>query len=401
MTEVPRRLRFLSIAGEDRKETAGLRVGVVEGAIGGADRFASLAALFPHARFERTGPAWPSPETGSLDVLIVPAAASQVMEVERTVRALRACPPGLQVVVILRDADVVTTRQLLRDGAADVLPAPASEPSLAVSLERLLAGRKGSGESPRSGEVVAFLKAGGGVGATTLATQTAIMIARRAGAESRVCLADLDLQFGAANLVLDLAEVLTVTDCLAAGGALEETDFANVLSRHRSGLRVLAAPRELTPLESLSPALADSLITGLRRAYALTILDLPSVWTAWTNRALQLADRIVLVTQLTVPHSHLVRRQLSVLNAQGLQDRPLTLVCNAVSSDQQSVVSVRAIENALGRPFDVVVPEDRKTILAAINEGVELSAVRRSTKTERAISELANAISARALSERR
>ena len=99
---------------------------------------------------------------------------------------------------------------------------------------------------------------------------------------------------------------------------------------------MLAAPRQLTPLDALTPQSGiESLVGGLRRDFALTIIDLPSVWTPWTNRALQLADRIVLVTQLSVPHVHLVRRQMNVLSLQKLDDRPLLLVCNALSSEQQ------------------------------------------------------------------
>jgi pilus assembly protein CpaE len=50
---------------------------------------------------------------------------------------------------------------------------------------------------------------------------------------------------------------------------------------------------------------------------------------------------------------------------------------------------VKAAEHALGRGFDVIVPEDRKLMFAAINQGVELSALRRGSKIEKAIGELA------------
>ena len=56
-------------------------------------------------------------------------------------RLQRAAAADCSVVIALRDADVTTTRRLMRDGAADVLPAPVSEPALALSLERLLTPR--------------------------------------------------------------------------------------------------------------------------------------------------------------------------------------------------------------------------------------------------------------------
>ena len=354
----------------------------MDGAIGGAERFASLAALFPHIAFESAGPVWPEKHDPRLDILIVPVSALANAEIEAAALRLKL---GGKVVVVLRDADVMTTRRLIRDGAADVLTAPVSEPALAISLERLLASSAAAG-SDKGGEVVAFLKAGGGVGSTALAVQLAAMLAPRV--TGKLCIADLDLQFGAVGLYLDMPEAVTITDLLGAGHPLVDSPFATALPAHRSHAQVLAGPRELAPLESLTVAHVDSLVEGLRRDFALTLLELPSVWTAWTNEALHLADRIILVTQLSVPHVNFLKRQLRVLTAQGLDTKPLILVCNSLSSDQQATLSLKAAERAIGRSFDAVLPEDRRTMTAAINQGVELSAVRRGTKLEKSIAEL-------------
>jgi pilus assembly protein CpaE len=213
----------------------------------------------------------------------------------------------------------------------------------------------------------------------------------------RVCLADLDLQFGAAAFYLDLGDAVTISDCLSAGVSLGETPFNTQLAAHRTGVRVLAAPRELTPLEFITPPIVDALFEGLRRNFALSIIDLPSVWTAWTNRALQLADRIVLVTNLSVPHTQLVRRQMAVFNTQLLSDKPLILVCNALDSEQRASVSLKAAEKAIGRPFDVIVPADERVMNAAINQGVPISNIKRRTKLEKALTDLAVKVSANAL----
>jgi pilus assembly protein CpaE len=283
---------------------------------------------------------------------------------------------------------------LRREGPAEVLPAPDSVPAGALSLERLRASGPAAADPPsKTGEVVAILKAGGGVGATTLAVQVAALLAQRGA--GGVCLADLDLQSGSAALYLDLPEAVTITDCLSSG-SLTDTPFADALATHRTGARLLAAPRDMVALETLSPPDISALVAGLRRDFPLTLVDLPPVWTAWTNQLLTLADRIVLVTHLSVPHVQMVKRQLRVLTAQRLEDRPLILVCNAMSPDQSSSVSVKAAERALERSFDVVIPEDRKTMTAATNQGVELSAVRRGTKVEKAIAELADKVAATA-----
>jgi pilus assembly protein CpaE len=393
--------RDLSMAGVGAADASGSafvqRVGVVEGALGAPERLASMAALFPQVSFESVGPAWPQKWDASFDVLIVALAGGSAEDLQEAIRRLKTRPSDLRIVVALRDADVTTTRQLIREGAADVLPAPVSEAAVALCLERLFV--RDAGPSPsqrrRPNEVAAFLKAGGGVGATALAVQVAGVLAARG--TGQICLADLDLQYGAAALYFDMPEAVTIADLMSAKTPLADAPLGSALATHRSGARLLAAPRDLVALETLNAAHADGLVKGLRREFALTLVDLPPAWTAWTNQILTAADRIVMVTQLSVPHIQLVKRQLRVLAAQRLDDRPLILVCNALSREQQASVSLKAAEKALGRPFDVVIPEDRRLMNSAINQGVELSALRRGAKIEKAIGELADKVGAGAM----
>jgi pilus assembly protein CpaE len=389
MTEVPATAHFARVA-RDENVT---RVAYVEQGGGHPLPFPAVAALFPNVRFDSLGEAWPDKLTSRYDALIVTVDGASAVEVDEAARRLRSRPDGLKVIVILYQPDISTTRLLLREGAADVVPGPVNETALAVTLDKLLGSMTPIAAGRDGGEIVAVLKAGGGVGATALCVQAAAMAAQ-AGAS--VCVTDLDLQFGAASLYLDMPEAATVSDCMGAGAKVAEMDFASLLGKHRSGVCLLAAPRQVTPLEALTPAQTEGLLKALRRSYELVLIDLPSVWTAWTNRALQLADRIVIVTHLSVPHMHMLDRQLSTLRSQGLDDRRVTLVCNALSPDQMSTLSIKAAERALGRGFDVVVPEDRKLMYSAINQGVELSSLRRGAKIERAIADLAKLIAPQA-----
>jgi pilus assembly protein CpaE len=346
--------------------------------------FPGVAALFPHLQFDTVGATWPDRPPSGYELLIAPVDGASAVEIDSAVRRLRAMPAELRVIVVLQHADIATTRLLLREGAADVLAGPVTETALAVTLDKLLGPAAAAAGGP-GGQIVAVLKAGGGVGATTLCVQAGAMAAQ-AGAS--VCLADLDLQFGASSLYLDMPNSATVSDCMSAGPRVAEIDFAGLLGKHRSGLNLLAAPRQVTPLEALTPAHTEALLTALKSRYELVLVDLPSVWTAWTNRVLQLADRIVIVSHLSVPHMHMVDRQLSTLRTQGLDDRRVALVCNALGPERTATLSVKAAERALGRGFDVIVPEDRKLMFAAINQGVELSALRRGAKIEKAIGDL-------------
>ena len=363
------------------------RVGFVEGAVGGPEMVFSLATLFPKLQFINVGAVWPERPDPGLAALIVSAGAR---DVDAQLTRLRTHEDGPPVIVVLRDVDADARKQLAQSRAADLLTAPVSEAALALSLERLLAHAAAPAAARTAdGKVVGLLKAGGGVGATVLGIQLAHILAARADG---VCFADLDVQFGQAALKLDIEDAMTVTDILGGAGALGELALSSVLKGHRSGVKLLGAPRDLTPLEAIMPQDLDGLMKSLRREFAVTLVDLPGVWTAWTNHALHLCDQILMITNLSVPHVHLVKRQLNMLASQNLDLIPITLVCNRMNDDQRAVVSLKSAEKAFGRDFDVVIPDDRKLMNAAVAQGCALSTIRTGTKLEKAIEALADKI---------
>ncbi len=360
------------------------RVGYVDQIIDTPEMLPHVAALFPDMEFVNLGETWPEQKSAGFAAIIVGATMADIDAVIKRLGLQGVFPP---TIVAISGADAATTRRLLKAGAADVLSMPVREASLALSLERLMAGRKAV--SATVGKVIGIIKAGGGVGATALGTQLAQILATR---RNGVCFADLDIQFGQAALKLDIDDAMTITDILGGDGALEEAPLASVLATHASGVRLLAAPRDMTPLEAVSPQNVDGLIKSLRREFSLTLLDLPHAWTAWTNHTLHQCDRIILVTNLTVSHIQLTRRQLKTLSTQGADVIPTTLVCNAVSEDQRAIVSLPSAEKAIGKKFDFVLPEDRKLMNAAVARGCALSQIRAGSKLEKAIEKLADEI---------
>ena len=90
----------------------------------------------------------------------------------------------------------------------------------------------------------------------------------------------------------------------------------------------------------------------------------------------------------------ILRRQLNLFALQKLDAIPLTLVCNAVNNDRQNMLSVRSAERAMGRPFDIVIPEDSRVMETACNQGLDIATVRKGTKLEKMTALLAEAMTA-------
>ena len=152
------------------------------------------------------------------------------------------------------DPPLTLVRSLLHNGASDVLPLPLDVEELEASLAEVLSQQKGASvetlAEADTSKVVTVLKAAGGVGATALVAQLASRFAiNEVKAGREVCLLDLDLQFGDAAFQLGLGPSLTVSDLIAAGTRLDGSIIRTTAARDESGLHVIAAPRELMPVE--------------------------------------------------------------------------------------------------------------------------------------------------------
>jgi pilus assembly protein CpaE len=239
--------------------------------------------------------------------------------------------------------------------------------------------REAATGSAASGRLVTFTRASGGVGATTLAVNTAMALAepsrkrsRRSGGSSRsVCLLDLDLQFGSAGLQLDLPPSAGMMELVQSPGRLDREMLRGLMVEHPSGLRVLTAPKVPVPLDAMRPELVVEILRLARAEFDLVVADMPQTLTRWTETVLSASSDIMLVVQLNVPALRQLRRLLDVLHDEGLYALPYRVVLNRHAGRPfwRSGVGYGQAEKALGRKFDFVVGNDYRLVVDSLNQG--------------------------------
>lgn len=326
------------------------------------------------------------------DVLVLEIDANDIRDLDALERISRRHFSGVPILVTAAEATLPVVRRLMRLGVADYLPQPISLDDLESALEFAAQARRDSPIPSTRGKVLAFLKAGGGVGATTLATQAAISLAaRRKPGQGGVCLLDLDIQFGVAALHLDLDDRIGLADLLDDPQRLDGELLRSVMAQHRSGLDVLAAPRDVVGLDAVSPELLDACLDLARAEYETVILDLPSPWTPWTYRAVQNCDLAILVMQMGVASIRQARRQLDAMAANGLGEVAVRVAVNRFETGWRRHVGIKEAARALGRPIDYLIANDYRTVSEAIDRGTSLLDVRRRSKAARGIRRMIDA----------
>jgi pilus assembly protein CpaE len=273
-------------------------------------------------------------------------------------------------------------RSLIRAGARDVVPLPLSfedvESSLAPLAEELT--RKTETAAQTNAKLVSIVKSVGGVGATALLTQLAIRFAEKEAAYGReVCLIDLDIQFGDVAFQLGLRPKLSLADLLEAGARLDGDLLRATTTDHPSGLKVIAAPIEMMPLEGMQGDHVLRIVEMATREFGTVYVDLPTNWTNWSLSLVARSDLVVLVTELTVAGLNRARRQLNLLESQDLGDLEVQVVVNRYDRTLARTISLADASKALRRKVGFTIANDFALMRSAIDRGVPINDIKRKT----------------------
>lgn len=290
---------------------------------------------------------------------------------------------NLPVIATSEVSSIQAVRQLLHLGVADFVPQPITRSDLLSAVE-VAVGRKNvatAAKPVRSGRVISVMMSSGGAGATTTAVELAHeLLHGPKKSRRRVCLIDLDLQFGNVALRLDLEPKRTIRDLVRDAEKVDAALFDAVLTHHDSGLSVVAAPRELVMPDLLAPLTVKRILDLAAQTHDYVVVDLPSYWTTWTPNVLGASHAVVLVAQITVPAIRAARRRLDFMRAEGMGQVPVVVVANRYDGGHllggRKGPSKSEVEKALGHPIDYSVASDFKRMNEAQNRGVVLSVVK-------------------------
>lgn len=308
--------------------------------------------------------------------LVLLSADLSVRDGFATAEMLAASGLALQTVLFSEGCYPEDLRRAMRAGAREHLPWPCSDAELRDTLravhEDILRRRSpdfAAAADPRGGaRVIAVSGAKGGIGKTTLAVNLAAALTVETG-EPTVLL-DLYTQFGDAALLLNLSPRRTLADLVR----LEPTDLDERLlddhmERHESGLCLLAGAGAPLPLDALTPAGLDIILSLLKGSHRYLVLDVPPVLHATTLHALAHAHVVLLVANLfdltTLADSRL---WLEAMAGQHLARETVQVVLNRTASRNR--LQIPDIERALGQSAACLVPNDGKLVPASVNAGV-------------------------------
>jgi pilus assembly protein CpaE len=307
-----------------------------------------------------------------------------------------------QIIMLSVQSDNDYLRQSMRAGARDFIAKPPSGDELIssvrrwgeraheerkVEIARLPIGGDGSGAGRDrhrpEGKAIVVYSPKGGVGCTTLATNLAIGLNTE---ETPTCLVDSNLQFGDVSVFLNLQVKNSFLDLASRAEDIDADLAEEVLIRHDSGLRVLAAPPRPEHADEVTPDQVRKVLQYLKRNVAYVVVDTHKSLDDIALAVLDNADLLMLVATPDIPAIKDSRLIFDLLAALDFSRERVFFVLNKM--DRKAGITAEAVAENLKRPVDGDIPADEKVVSASINRGVPLMVSDRSRPPGRNMLEL-------------
>lgn len=296
-------------------------------------------------------------------------------------------------------------RDIVRTGAVDLLQLPVDDKEVIASMERALgmsvlsaprpdATVEGAGAAPAVASaapppppeptlarVFTISSATGGCGKTFFATNLAYFLTQYTG--ERVCIVDLDLQFGEVSTALRLRPKYTIFDALQRiedDPEVLTNHIDEYMVTHETGVHVLAAPRDPSEADRITPPDVTRILDSVRQRFDWVIVDTPPALTEIVLAAFDVSDEMYVMATLDLPSVRNMSVFLGTVERLKIPQDNIRLLLNKAETDVG--IDVDQVTKLFPRGFDAVLPY-AKEVSRSINLGMPVMAASPSAEISR------------------
>ncbi|MCP4783650.1 MAG: MinD/ParA family protein [Fuerstiella sp.] len=307
-------------------------------------------------------------------------AVELIGEITRTV-------PQCAVLVTSSSQEGSLILQVMRQGAREFLNMPLQLDDFVAALDRIraaLGGTDGEGAGD-AGQIVTIVGVGGGVGGTSMCVNVAAALAQDP-ANSPVII-DLDLTLGDADVWLDIIPDYTIRDVSENISRLDYGLLKRSLTRHDCGVFLLPRPVEVEGQDLVRPDDLRRILALLKATFSHLIIDASKSFGQLDLSAMEVSDRILVVTQLDLTCLRNVVRVIQFLDQANGLDKKVEIIVNRMGLEDTDISLNKALET-IGREVFWQLPNDYATMVGSRNNGIPLTQFAPKARLTRSINDL-------------
>ena len=301
------------------------------------------------------------------DIVIVEA--DETTPAVESVQVLHTALPAAWILVCASATDTHTILEVVRAGAREFVPRPATQENLTQALQRHIQerDRQNKNDATVHGKLYSVCSAKCGSGATTVAINLAASLAETP--KARVSFIDLDQPLGDAAAYLNITPRYTIADALASASRMDSTLLETYMLNHER-ISILAGLEEFEPGKGMPAEALSQLLEVVMQTYTHTVVDLPvSFDRELVETVTGMSTAIIVVLTPDLPSLRRTDRLLRFMGAFDVSDKIRLVVNRSRKNDE---ITDRDVEKALKLPVSWKVLNDYGACIEAIHAGKSL-----------------------------
>lgn len=299
------------------------------------------------------------------------------------VRRITELSPQCAIIGISESADPEAIIAAMRAGCHQFVRWPVDQEDLDDALKRVGRARMPPG---KDGCRIGVIGSAGGAGATTIACNLAIELA--CITKLKCALLDMDLQYGDVACSFDLVPRYSLADVCQSGMEIDRSVLESAMTDLPSDVSVLGRPETIEQAEEIDAKAVERLTRLVAQLYPFVVLDLPRYFSPIVYSALGQVDRVLIVTQLSVPQLRHTSRICDSLLTKGATPGQVEIVFNRCNAHFERITPEEAAQH-LGRSAFAAIPNDYKRVGESRDHGHPIMANSPNSPARLAIQDLA------------
>lgn len=322
------------------------------------------------------------------DALVLDIDATNVADFEQLQKIKRMVGPNVAIIILSSGFSAAAARILIQLKVSDFLVKPMQTSDFVRSMNNAL--KTGGEDTQVEPQFLSFMPASGGVGTTVLALESAAVLNRYGKKLGRsTCVVDLNFQHGSCAEYLDVEPRFDITEIENAPERLDRQLLDVMLTKHSSGLSLIAAPNKPSEMRTFKPALVVKLLDLVSAYFDYVVIDVPRIWFPWTETVLMGSNRVFVVADMTVPSVRHAKRLMSAISEKGGNHVDPKIIVNRMDN-RKNVAGLNAsdINAALGNSLIGSIPNNYMLVRDAVDRGVQLSEIEQDNNVTNALSNI-------------
>ena len=296
-------------------------------------------------------------------------------------QALHSPRPSLLAVLTARSAGLM--KRALRAGADEILFMPLDPGEATCALLKISEARWRT-ERREGGVVISVTSLIGGVGVTSLAGNLALALQ---SLHQRVALVDLDLQTGGLAVFLNLDPEVTIMPLVRLDRKLDSIQLESALTKHQSGVYLLAAPKRIEEGELVSDITVGTVLDLIRQLFDYVIVDCGDHVDENGVAAWERSEHLFYVLNQTIAAARSAWRFIDLFERLDLTTLEPRFILNRYNPSHP--LTEKAIEATLAKPIYAKIPTDDRTFESIEMKAQDLFQLAPSSPVARAMLDLA------------